>query len=369
MKTWVLHRIGDLQLEDRPTPRISDGEVLVEVKMAGICGSDISRIFKTEAHVYPLIPGHEFAGVVVETGKNTERWKNKRVSIFPLVPCYKCDQCKNNRYEMCCCYDYIGSRRNGGFAQYVVVPEWNLIEIPDAISMEQAALMEPMAVAAHAIRRAGVHPKNSIAVCGLGTIGLFIVMFLREMGCENIFGIGKKKIQKELFKRIGVADKKYICIKNRNVDEAILSATNGLGVDMFFECVGKNETISLGLKCTAASGCIQLVGNPMDDIVLLRNIYWKILRKQLTVLGTWNSSFTHELNDDWHYVLNRLECGAIHPERMITHKYNLSKLDEGVVLIRDKKEEYVKVMINNYLIDDNKNEEPLFSVKVKSIVT
>ena len=128
MKAWVLHGVNDLRLETVPIPLPEEQEVLVEVKATGICGSDIPRIYHTGAHIHPLIPGHEFSGEVVEVGKGTDRkWIGQRVGIFPLIPCGECGLCRKKQYEMCRNYSYLGSRRNGGFAEYAAVPAWNLV--------------------------------------------------------------------------------------------------------------------------------------------------------------------------------------------------------------------------------------------------
>ena len=113
----------------------------------------------------------------------------------------------------------------------------------------------------------------------------------------------------------------------------------------FFECVGRNNTVETAIKSVAPGGKIQLIGNPASDMVFDRDTYWKILRNQLTVKGSWNSSFTHDAGDDWHYVVNRLEAGAIHPEKFISHKFAFEELGKGLDIMRNKTEEYIKVMI------------------------
>ena len=111
MKAWVLHNIGDIRFEDIDKPKPGQGEVLINVKAAGICGSDIPRTFDTGAHKMPIIIGHEFSGIVAETGEGVDpAWMGARVGIFPLIPCRKCPQCLNERYELCRDYDYLGSR-------------------------------------------------------------------------------------------------------------------------------------------------------------------------------------------------------------------------------------------------------------------
>lgn len=345
MKAYVLHGINDLRYEEVEKPKPKEGTVLVSVKAAGICGSDISRIYGAGTYSYPLIPGHEFSGVVEEIGEGvTGGWVGKRVGVYPLIPCRNCVPCHRRQYEMCKHYSYLGSRSDGGFAEYVRVPVGCLLNIPDEVSMEQAAMLEPMAVAVHAIRRVCVKKSDIIAVCGLGTIGLFVVMFLRELGCEKILTIGNKEFQRKLVQEACISVEQYCDIGRDNVEEWIAERTEGNGVDVFFECVGKNDTIIHSINCVSAGGIVQLVGNPATDMELPKDIYWKILRKQLSVYGTWNSSFTCNADDDWNYVLNRLQRNAIHPEQIITHRFHIEELQNGFELMRDKKEDYAKVM-------------------------
>lgn len=154
MKAWRLYQIGDFKYEDLDVPVPEDGEVLVKVKAAGICGSDIPRIYRDGAHHMPLVPGHEFSGDVVQVGKWVdETWLHKRVGVYPLIPCRECDSCRKGYYEMCKQYSYIGSRQNGAFAEYVTVPANNLIALPDAVSYEQAAISERNRIRRRAILR------------------------------------------------------------------------------------------------------------------------------------------------------------------------------------------------------------------------
>lgn len=345
MKAWVLHDIGDIRFEDVDMPKIGDNEVLVAVKAAGICGSDIPRIYETGAHNMPIIPGHEFSGQVVDTGKNVDKkWLNKRVGGFPLIPCGKCDLCKRKLFEMCRNYNYLGSRCNGGFAEFVSVPEWNLIELPDNVTYEQAAMLEPMSVAVHAIRRVNIQPNDTVAVQGLGTIGLLVTMFLKEMGIRNILAIGNKEFQKDTITKIGLSEEDFCNSKNIEVSSFIKNKTTD-GVDVYFECVGKNETINTAIDNTAPAGKVILVGNPYSDISLDKNVYWKILRNQLTVIGTWNSSFTHDKNDDWHYVISILNKGVSKFEAIISHRVELSKLINMSEIMREKREAYSKIIL------------------------
>lgn len=357
MKAYVLHGIGDLRYEETERPEPGEQEAVLKVEAAGVCGSDIPRIYKTGAYSYPLIPGHEFSGRVVQIGPGVSGdWLEKRVGVFPLIPCGKCVPCRQGQYEMCRSYGYLGSRCDGGFAEYVRVPVWNLLPLPETVSFEQAAMLEPMAVAVHAMRRCGLCPRQEesrnvfegmekrIAICGLGTIGLLLLMFLLERGFRNVYVVGNKEIQKEMAFKLKLPED-HFCDCRRVSEAAWLEEkAGGDGMDVFFECVGKNETIVQAVNATAPGGTVCMVGNPASDMQLPKQIYWKILRNQLTIQGSWNSSYTHSDTDDWHYVLNRLSEGRIKPELLITHRFFKEDLLKGFVLMRDKTEEYRKVM-------------------------
>lgn len=348
MKAWVLHDINDIRYEDVEKPVPNQDEVLVRVKAAGVCGSDIPRIYRDGAHNMPLIPGHEFSGQVVTSGDaKNDVWIGKRVGVFPLIPCNQCVACKKGRHEMCRSYSYLGSRRDGGFAEYVSVPAMNLIELPAEVTYEQAAMLEPMAVAVHAMRRVSIEKDDRVVVCGLGTIGLLLTMFLKERGIENIYVVGNKDFQKEKALLLGIDHDDYCDARSENVAQWIMEKTEN-GADVFFECVGKNETMSQAVDLTIPGGKICFVGNPYSDMVLNKTTYWKILRNQLEITGTWNSSFysgTKESQEtDWEYVIRLLSKETINPEIFISHKYDMEHLECGMHIMRDKAEDYLKVM-------------------------
>ena len=355
MKAWILHDIGKISYEEREMPKPGKGEVLLKVHSAGICGSDIPRIYQTGAHNMPLIPGHEFSGEVVEAGQDADRtWLGKRVGVFPLIPCRDCFPCRQLKYEMCRHYDYLGSRSDGGFAEYVAVPEWNLIELPEGVSYDSAAMLEPMSVGIHAIRGVAPERGEKITVCGLGTIGTLLVMSLInifEIDANDITAIGNKESQKNNVEGLGVPAGNFLDIRQLDTDKKetaiskfIAERTNGIGTNVFFECTGSNESYSWGVDILAPSGRLCLMGNPHSDMELKRDVYWKILRNQLKLMGTWNSSFTGSEADDWHMALNAMAKNGKELENFISHRYPLEKLDEGFEIMRDKNEEYIKIM-------------------------
>ncbi len=367
MRAYVLNGIADIGLREAAEP-VHDGSgitspdghasvsesdcVIVKVHAAGICGSDIPRIYKTGAYHHPLIPGHEFSGEVVSAGSdNLQNYVGKRVGIFPLIPCGNCSSCRKKQYEMCKNYNYLGSRCDGGFAEYVKVPASNLIELPQNVSYEQAAMLEPISVSMHSIRQCGISldPDDdekalNIVISGMGTIGLFTLMLLKSIGYKNVFCIGNKDFQKNYAGSLGVSESAFCNIKNDDPVVFVNQATNGEGADVYFECVGRNESVSLGPNILIGGGRLQLVGNPASDIVFAKDEYWKILRKQLKVTGTWNSSFTGDEDDDWHLVLNAMKEEKISPEKLISHRLSFEDLTKGFEIMRDKTDGYVKVM-------------------------
>lgn len=344
MKAYLLHGINDLRYQDIDIPKIPKGWVLVEVKAAGICGSDIPRIFETGTYYFPTIPGHEFSGIVKKMSDDSEEdMVGERVGIFPLIPCGKCSCCQHEKYEMCSDYDYLGSRRDGGFSEYVLVPEWNLIKLPENVSFEEAAMLEPMSVGIHALRRIGGGKISSIVIYGLGPIGMMMAQWARILGIKDIYLVGNKDAQMQTAGKLGFEN---ICdASKKNPVNWIMELTNGHGVDVAVEGVGANSVFSQALESVKAEGNVLIVGNPKEDLSLDKKIFWKIHRKQLKIYGSWNSSFTKKNDDDWHKSLEVLSSGKMQVNDLITHKLEFNDLFNGLKIMKNKKEYSCKVMI------------------------
>lgn len=344
MKAYVLEGIDQLEYKEVTVPLPEEDEVLVQVTHAGICGSDVPRIFKTGTYHFPTIPGHEFAGVVYETGsEHNKHMIGKRVGVFPLIPCMKCEQCRNKAYEMCQSYNYLGSRTDGGFAEYVKTPIWNLIELPENVSAEDAAMLEPTCVALHAIRQADLSGVESAVIYGCGTIGILTLQWLQAMGIKKIYAVGTRTEQQRLI--CEVSDALFCNCRKQNPIDFIMEQTDGRGADIVFECVGVNESVNNAVCSSRAGGQVVLVGNPADNIELEKQIYWKILRRQITIYGTWNSSYTGEEKDDWHTAVKAIAEGRIQPAKQITHRLSFEELKDGLEVMKDKAVFSNKVMI------------------------
>ncbi len=172
-------------------------------------------------------------------------------------------------------------------------------------------------------------------------------MFLLEAGYKNIYAVGNKDLQKNKAVELGLSADDFCDSRKEDVNEWIKEKTDGAGADVLFECVGRNETVSQCLQNAAYEAQIVFVGNPASDIQIEKKDWWIILRRQLRITGTWNSSYTRRDDDDWNYVMKRLADGKVNPELLITHKLRFEDLGRGFGLMRDRSEEFIKVMGKN----------------------
>ena len=332
MKAYSLHGVGDLRYENVEYPKCPTGWSVIKVRAAGICSSDIPRIFTKGTYHFPTIPGHEFSGVVDKVAdKENEHLLGKKVGIFPLIPCKRCKQCQTGHYEICENYDYVGSRRDGGFAEYVAVPVWNLIELDESIDFREAAMMEPLAVALHAVKQSGLKKGDSFAVIGTGMIAFAAAQWATKLGASSVAILGRTPSKKKLADRLPGVE--YGVISDC-VDE----------YDVVLEAVGTNHAIEKAIEYVRAGGTLVLMGNPEGNIEFEQNVYWRILRKQLNVRGTWNSSYDYEKACDWSEVREALTNRTIQASALISHTYHDDELVAGLMLMREHKESFCKVM-------------------------
>lgn len=335
MKAQVLYGVNQLKFEENyKTPTMCKGEVLVKVRACGICGSDIDRVLKNGTYHFPTIIGHEFAGEVVEVAdKENENWKGKRVSVFPLIPCKKCTSCIKGEYQLCENYNYLGSRCDGGFAEYVTVPQWNLLEIPEGISFESAAMLEPAAVAIHALKKVGCLFGKKVLITGSGTIATILAQLVIAGGAGATV--------------IAARDKQKLSYIQKIIPSIKVSSFESLSeeFDVVIEGTGASPVIEIALKAAVRQGYIIFMGNPSNDINLEKKIFWQILRKELHICGTWNSSYGIIGRNDWNDIFYLLQNKKIDLDSLITHRLRLEELIDGILLMKNKKEITNKVMV------------------------
>lgn len=333
MKAYVLHGVNDLRYDEISIPDCPKDWAIVKVKAAGICSSDIARVFIKGTYHFPTIPGHEFSGVVYSVGdENNSFLIGKRVGIFPLIPCRRCSQCAKKHYEMCADYDYVGSRRDGGFAEYVAVPIWNLIELPESISYTAAAMLEPLSVALHAIKLGGIKEGDNVAIIGTGMIGISAGQWAYKFGANKVTVIGRKETKRALVEKCGL--EYAICTNKYEIGQ----------YDFVLEAVGTPTAIELAINAATPGGTVLLMGNPSGEIILSQNVYWRILRKQLTLKGTWNSAFDGINPSDWTDAVYAIAKKEVNVDGLISHCFTQEELMRGLELMNEHKEPYCKVM-------------------------
>lgn len=343
MKAARLHAIGDFRCDEIPIPVPHGEELLVKVGACGICGSDLPRIFDhgTSSGIYPLTIGHEFAGEIVKAGEQADPGLiGTRAAIFPLIPCRKCDPCITGNYAMCEHYDYLGSRSDGGFAEYCLVPSaWHLISSKNA-SMECLAMTEPACVAQHAVRKANVTAGQYVVIFGAGPIGIMAARWAHLFGAEvMLVDVAADKVN---FAR----EKGFTAVNSRETDllPEIRRHNHGQLADAAIEGTGVGSALVSCVECIRARGCIALLGNPAGETKLPLNIHSMILRKEITLNGVWNSSRAPYPVDEWSFTVRMMDGGLFDPTDLITDRLTLEELPEAIREIRDGTRHVVKAV-------------------------
>lgn len=347
MNALVLHAVGDARLESIPRPQLEDDHVIVRVNFCGVCGSDIPRVFVKGTYSFPTVCGHEFAGVVEECGRGVDDVAvGRRVAVFPLLWCDNCPACERGKFVQCYNYDYIGSRRDGAFAEYVMAPRKNLLTVPDSVSLEEAAMTEPASVALHALRRGGgCAPGETVAIFGAGPIGLMVAQWARAMGASNIFLFDIVPEKLALAKSFGFTS--VFDSRHEKPIEQIHAQTRGQGVHLSFESAGVPTTMLQALEATCRGGRMVVLGNPSGDVTLPAPLLSQLIRREVQIFGTWNSDFSpHGNDDDWHTTLEAMASKTIKLKPLITHRIPLSNALDALRMMKAGKEFYSKVLIH-----------------------
>lgn len=269
MRALVLHGIADLRLETVPVPKLTSGCVLLQLQACGICSSDNERIFVTGTYHFPTIPGHEFAGKIVAAADDVEdALLGRRASVFPMLPCKECDACRMEQYAQCSNYNYFGSRCDGGFAEYLVVPVWNLVLYDDSVPYAVAALSEPAAVSLHAVGIGDIKKGDKVAVVGTGTIGFLVAAFAKNL-TEHVVICGRSENKLSYAKKMGF---ETVNLTSGSLKEDLMSQIGEGGFDVVFEAVVSNATIGQSVDLAGNFGRIVLLGNPKNDLQMEYNV-------------------------------------------------------------------------------------------------
>ncbi|MDR1507684.1 MAG: galactitol-1-phosphate 5-dehydrogenase [Treponema sp.] len=329
MKAAQEFAIGSFKTVDVPVPKPGGEQLLIKVAACGICGSDIPRIFElgTSKQKYPLTIGHEFGGEITAAGPLADpALVGKTGAVFPCIPCRTCESCLTADYAMCLDYDYLGSRSDGGFAEYCLVPSsWHFVETKNpALDPDSLALVEPCTVAQHAIRKAEIRAGNSVVIFGAGPIGIMAARWAR------LFGAGPVML-------VDVVDQKVAFARERgerfvvngitqDVPGEFRKINNGALPDAAIEGTGTGAALAQAIDCTRTFGTVVLMGNPHKDTTIPLSRHSQILRKELILKGMWNSHFAATPINEWTYTVDMLDAGKMQVMDLVTHRASLEDL-------------------------------------------
>jgi 2-desacetyl-2-hydroxyethyl bacteriochlorophyllide A dehydrogenase len=322
----------DIRVETVPDPAPGPGEALIGVRAAGICGSDLHGYRRAGAPGGPpRTPGHELAGVVLALGPGAVGFAvGQPVAVEPLVGCGACRFCRSGDYHLCPSLEHIGGARPGGFAEQTVAPVDRLYPLPDALSFDEASLLDVFAVAVHALTRVPVRPGERVAVIGTGAIGLSIAQAAAAAG-GAVAVVGRREHPLQVAAQTAGA----LGVNSLQQDPlaAIQTWSQGEGADVVFEAVGgAGGTLDLALQLAAPHGRVGVVGSFQAPQMLDVRIGY---RRELTLQWVW--SYAHRGNrPEFAVALDMLARGQFQAAPLITHRYPLERIAEAFGVADDK---------------------------------
>lgn len=309
-----------LAIQESEIPRLREGCVLVKVKYSGLCGSDIPRVFHHGAHFYPITLGHEFSGQAVQVAEDVESITvGDNIVCAPLVPCFMCARCKKGEFSLCKDYSFVGSRMPGGNAEYVVVPEKSCFRLSTSISLQQGAFFEPVTVGIHPILMAGGCKDKNVVVIGVGTIGLLALQTAKALGAKTVTAVDINKSKLEKAKLLG-AD---VCINPLQSDsfEAYEAMTELHEKQLILETAGSPDTVKLAIERAGPRATIGLIGTLHKDLHMTFKEFEVILRKELTIFGSWMNYSAPYPGKEWQVAADLFERNLINTELLTEGVY------------------------------------------------
>lgn len=341
MKGLVLVDASRFEVRDVPKPQVASDEVLVEVKACGICGSDVHGMDgSTGRRKPPIIMGHEASGIVAEVGPGVRRWQpGDRVTFDSTVYCGRCHFCRRGDVNLCDNRQVLGVscdefKRDGAFAQYVVVPELIVVGLPDGVSFEQAAMVEPVSIAVHAVARVPIQLNDTAVVVGAGMLGLLIIQALKARGCGFVMAVDTKPDRLDLARRLG-ADKCF-SPQDGDVVEEVMKRTGGRGADVAMEAVGFSPTVEMAVKMVRKGGSLGLVGNLSPTVELPLQA---VVTRELSLYGSCAS------RGEYPACLDLIAGGMIQVDPLVSGMASLEEAPQWFARLHSGKENLMKVVV------------------------
>ena len=313
MKALVMHEYKKLSFEEVPIPRIGSDEVLVHVQACSVCGSDVHGFDgSTGRRRPPVIMGHEASGIIEACGSNVRDYHaGDRVTFDSTVYCGRCEKCRAGMVNLCLSRQVLGVsceeyNRSGCFAEYVSIPRHILYRLPDNVTYVQAAMVEPLSVAYHAATRTAVGENDTVALIGVGTIGLLTLQVIRAFGAKRIIAVDISESRLQLARENGAS----VCINSSDPQaaEQIRNASDG-GVDIAFDVTGIDATVSLCIRSVRTGGRVVLVGNVAPDVHFPLQ---KVVTGQISLFGSCASA------GEYPQCLDLIAAGKVNVDAMIS---------------------------------------------------
>ncbi|WP_128226263.1 2,3-butanediol dehydrogenase [Halobacteriaceae bacterium SHR40] len=354
MRAATYHDRKDIRVEDVERNAVEDGQVRIDIDSCGICGSDLHEytagpIFVPgdEPHpvsqeTAPIRMGHEFSGTISEVGGSVTGLEvGDAVAINPILYCGECRQCKEGNYHICDSIGFVGlSGGGGGFAESVVLDAEHAVPLGDDVPIEYGALVEPLSVALHAVRRSGLRAGDAVAVFGAGPIGLAVIQCARAAGAGSIFVSEPRDARRERAADCGATE--LIDPTSTDAIEHITSNTDG-GVDVSFEVAGVEASFNAAVESTAPSGRTTIVSIWEEEVSTHPN---NLVLGERTVTGTLAYLGGPRSDEEYGMVIDMLADGRLDPEPFITDRIGLEEIvDDGFERLIDPESDHVKILV------------------------
>ena len=348
MKAAVWYEKENIQIEDIPDPEPGAGQVKLKIKVCTICGSDLHEyragpfIIPSKPHPLtkrqggPVILGHEFSAEVIEVGKGVSRFNpGDRVVVNPLIYCGECHYCKRGQHIMCTKLATVGFAADGAFAEYGVFHETALLKLPDSVTDDMGAFVEPLAVAVHAVKRSRMKVGAAVAIVGAGPIGLLVMQACRAAGAGEVFVVEPMEARRKMAAKTGATA--VFDPTEADPGKEIAKLTDGLRADTTFDCVGNQSAFDTAVKVTGRRGIICVVGLALKPI-------------QVPFMRLWGHEkeliFSSGYEDEFPAAISYLADGRVKVEELVSDRIPLEDLvEKGIERLLHEGEKHVKILV------------------------
>ena len=325
-----------VEIVDVPKPEIkNDDDVIVRITSGGICGSDIGIYNGTNSlATYPRLIGHEFGGIVTETGKNVTSVKaGDKVAVDPVISCGHCYACRIGRHNVCSTLEVMGVHRDGGFAEFVCAPEANIHKFHKDFDESFLGLVEPFTIGVEINRRGQITKGDKVLIMGSGPTGIAAMQVAKRNGAEVIM---TDLVKERLDKALSMGADEVVLVSEENLEERLLKFTDGEGIPVIVDtvCIPSSFEQSVQLACPAGRIVVLGLKNVPSQITMA-----DITKKELTIAG---SRLNNNCFDE---VIAGFEDGTLHPEQLMTKSYNYKDIMEALTMITEHPQDVLKLVL------------------------